>query len=82
MWTPGEAGDISFGIPDARGPRTSYGRYTIDDYEPCGDCEVAFPGARQIFGVEESETLRISWGEAGLESEGWYPWWSGSIYLR
>lgn len=29
-----------------------------------------------------STTVRISWGEAGPYSEGMYPWWEGSIFVR
>ena len=26
--------------------------------------------------------LRIGWGEGGGQVEGWYPWYSGTLYVR
>ncbi len=31
---------------------------------------------------QSSDALRIGWGEAGINHEGLYPWWSGQIFVR
>jgi hypothetical protein len=32
--------------------------------------------------VTSTSTLRIGWGEEGLDGEGWYPWFAGTIFVR
>ena len=64
------------------GAVTSFARAGMDI--ECTSCDPFFPNDDPVlvhaFGPET--TLRIGWGEEGPESEGWYPWWSGYVYLR
>jgi cysteine-rich repeat protein len=79
---PSMTGDVSFGSADDAGPVVSYAAL-LDATLACGSCEAPFPGDATIYGVGSTTTLlRIGWGETGGEAEGWYPWWSGSVYLR
>ncbi len=74
-------GDIAFGSADEPGPVTSYAAEGAN-FE-CTECEELFPTLDTPFMLgANSATLRIGWGEGGPQDEGWYPWWSGTIYLR
>jgi len=78
----GGVGDISFGSPDENGPTTSYARHLKSNIT-CYDCVIAWPANKQVFKLRQSsKAFRIGWGESGGESEGWYPWWSGTIRIR
>ncbi|EDM74142.1 hypothetical protein PPSIR1_32799, partial [Plesiocystis pacifica SIR-1] len=47
------------------------------------ECEEAFPTGDTPFQLQAtSTTLRIGWGEGGSQDEGWFPWWSGVIFVR
>ncbi len=75
-------GDVAFGSPGDVGPTTSYGAETMADIE-CTACETPFPVNDTPYAVAGNSTVfRISWGEYGGQYEGFYPWWSGTIYLR
>lgn len=76
-------GDVSFGSADDAGPVTSYAALLIDPVS-CQSCEIALPiDPAGPYALGSATTLfRLGWGEAGGQSEGWYPWWSGSVYLR
>ncbi|WP_255215815.1 fibrinogen-like YCDxxxxGGGW domain-containing protein [Pseudenhygromyxa sp. WMMC2535] len=75
-------GDVSFGAAENTGPTTSFGA-TLDANFECLDCEGVFPEDMVPFAVDTtSSAFRIGWGEAGGQTEGWYPWWSGAVYLR
>ncbi|WP_255215816.1 fibrinogen-like YCDxxxxGGGW domain-containing protein [Pseudenhygromyxa sp. WMMC2535] len=75
-------GDVSFGAAENTGPTTSFAA-TLDESLSCSACETPFPNDLQLYEVDTtSSTFRIGWGEAGTQAEGWYPWWSGTIYLR
>jgi hypothetical protein len=76
-------GDIAFGCPLDPGPATSFAIELPDSVE-CESCEVPWPADQQVYAVTSPETtsFRISWGEAGKQAEGWYPWWQGLIYFR
>ncbi len=77
----GSKGDISFGTAGQNGPVTSYARYV--DAQNCQSCQIAFPRNGRVFALGGTyDTFRMGWGERGSQSEGWYPWWSGSIMLR
>jgi hypothetical protein len=43
-----------------------------------------WPGGTTAYAVPAGTTeFRIGYGEAMCQqSEGWYPWWSGTIFLR
>ncbi|NVB39921.1 hypothetical protein G6O69_18905 [Pseudenhygromyxa sp. WMMC2535] len=78
----GTLGDVSFGAAENTGPTTSFGA-TLAAGIDCFDCETVFPEDMATFAVDTtSSAFRIGWGEAGSQSEGWYPWWSGAVYLR
>ncbi|MCA9696063.1 MAG: hypothetical protein KC431_00975, partial [Myxococcales bacterium] len=75
-------GDVSFGSADDMGPTTSYSA-TLPANMSCFDCETPFPENMTPYQVGVMSTaFRIGWGEAGGEAEGWYPWWSGRVFLR
>ena len=75
-------GDVSFGCADEPGPVTSYSAQITENFE-CNDCDVPFPGGSTPYMVGATcTTFRIGWGETGEQSEGWYPWWSGTVYVR
>jgi hypothetical protein len=76
-------GDIAFGCPSDPGPTTSFGA-ELPDTVQCQACEIPWPGGSSIYSVATSAAtaFRISWGEAGKEFEGWYPWWTGRIFFR
>ena len=58
---------------------TSYGA-TLNMNIDCTICEVAWPEGMAIYQTGMASTeLRIGWGEAGSQAEGWFPWWSGTI---
>ncbi|WP_244923865.1 fibrinogen-like YCDxxxxGGGW domain-containing protein [Enhygromyxa salina] len=79
----GQAGDVSFGSADDAGPVVSYAALLVDPVS-CQSCETALPlDPAGPYLVGSATTLfRVGWGESGSQSEGWYPWWSGSVYLR
>ena len=77
-----QSGDVSFGSADDPGPAVTCGELLQDNHS-CLDCELPFPGGSTIYPVGSVSTLfRMGWGEVGGQSEGWYPWWSGLVYLR
>ena len=74
-------GDVSFGSADEPGPVTSFAAEGTD--QECFDCQMAFPSPMTPFQLgANSSTLRIGWGEGGSQTEGWYPWFDGAIYIR
>jgi hypothetical protein len=75
-------GDVSFGTSDDPGPLTSYAEHIGYNFD-CYNCTLAWPRGSEIFTLPSSSTaFRIGWGEHGPQSEGWCPWWSGTIRLR
>ncbi|MCX4246386.1 fibrinogen-like YCDxxxxGGGW domain-containing protein [Paraliomyxa miuraensis] len=85
LWTlannAGGYGDISFGAAEEPGPIASFSAAGVSIM--CFDCEIPYPdsGAIYTLGIE-SHALRFGWGESGGQSEGWYPWWSGTFRVR
>jgi cysteine-rich repeat protein len=74
-------GDVSFGSSDEPGPVTSFAAEGADF--TCSSCEESFPSPDTPFLLgSNSMTLRIGWGEGGIEHEGWFPWYSGTIFVR
>ncbi len=74
-------GDVSFGSGEEMGPVTSYAAENPNIN--CTSCITAFEANDTPFALSGPSTLfRVGWGEAGSEDEGWYPWWSGCVYLR
>ena len=81
MGQPG-FGDIGFGTPDQGGPAVSFAAM-LSGLTQCEACEIPWPANGMIFSLGlPATTFRISWGEAGAEHEGWYPWWSGRVFVR
>ena len=75
-------GDVSFGDPAAAGPIASYGR-EVTEISMCLDCVLAYPASDRVEELPAGATgFRVGWGEGGGQFEGWYPWWSGAVYLR
>jgi hypothetical protein len=86
LWTKafiaGGWGDIGFGAASQDGPVTSYARELTNHIE-CTSCVFDWPAPDTIYDLgEEVTAFRIGWGEDGGQYEGWYPWWSGTIFLR
>lgn len=49
----------------------------------CESCVIDFPADKRIYPAASAfSTLRLGWHEGGSQHEGWYPWWSGSIFVR
>jgi hypothetical protein len=85
LWTQANNGsgygDISFGAAEQPGPITTFSAAGVAIM--CLNCEVPYPGNGLVYTLGmESQALRIGWGEAGGQSEGWYPWWSGTLRVR
>lgn len=76
----GNWGDGSFGSATQSGP--------VDSFEPniadqsCHNCTHAWPNNDRVYSVPQTSQFRLGWGEWGTQSEGWYPWWEGDVYLR
>ncbi len=78
----GATGDIGFGSADATGPVVTYAN-VLSENVACGDCEIPWPADRTAYTLPDGTTsFRMGWGEGGNDSEGWYPWWTGRIFLR
>ncbi len=78
----GGSGDVSFGTSGQNGPIASYTKF-LPQSQNCNGCTINFPKNGEIFDLGDTfNTFRIGWGEAGPQSEGWYPWWSGFIMIR
>lgn len=91
-WVQGfrsDEGDISFGSGAFDGPETSYGRQEDISCDE-GECILAWPENGTVYELDKSvENFRIGWGENAIltadsepNPEGWYPWWSGAIWVR
>ncbi len=76
-------GDVGFGTPSAVGPTTSLAA-NLSSAQTCATCDIDWPAGTKTYsvGAAVSTTFRIGWGESCGEWEGWYPWWSGSIFVR
>ena len=75
-------GDIGMGPFGSSGPLSTLVSYLVDEVE-CDQCELPWPGGQAIESFSEEATqFGIIWGEAGAPIEGFYPWWSGTIYVR
>jgi hypothetical protein len=80
--TTGNVGDVSFGSPSSAGPVTSYAA-TLTSAFSQATATLAWPGGSTEYTVPTSTQFRIGWGDAACaQTEGWYPWWSGTILLR
>ncbi|EDM76213.1 hypothetical protein PPSIR1_07668 [Plesiocystis pacifica SIR-1] len=75
-------GDVGFGSADDPGPSATLGETMISNLS-CESCDFPYMdnGTPYMVGATSS-TFRVGWGESGGQEEGWYPWWSGSVYLR
>lgn len=75
------SGDISFGGANDIGPVASAAKSAMEVI--CESCETTINDAGKIYNMNNlSDVFRIEWGEVGGELEGWYPWYSGYIYVR
>ncbi len=80
-WNP-HYGDIGFGSASATGPVISFANVLTGNAQ-CRECEVPWPADRTVYPLPDGTTsFRIGWGEYGSQSEGWYPWWTGRIFIR
>ncbi len=76
-------GDISFGFADDDGPVTSFAKELNDDVLVGHNQVIAWPEDEEVFETDDaSDRFRIGWGDEGEPSEGWWPWWSGYIFVR
>ncbi len=76
-------GDVSFGFANDAGPITSFAReLSGETLRPYGQT-VAWPSPdKQFVDSNGGSDFRIGWGDEGVPSEGWYPWWGGMIMVR
>lgn len=85
-WSAGlvSHGDVALGSPDDTGPVASmYPSTASGCFFSCRDCTVAWPQGQQVYETDmAADQMRIAWGEYGSQSEGWYPWYGGTVYLR
>jgi hypothetical protein len=89
LWSQGftkdcaSTGDVSFGDAAMEGPVTSLSKVAADDESWNKSEAITWPAGTEIYEVPTPSSLfRIGWGESGAQSEGWYPWYQGTIYLR
>ncbi len=75
-------GDVSFGFANDSGPVASFARELNGETLRSFKETVAWPSSNKVFTGAGSKDFRIGWGDEGLPSEGWYPWWSGLIMVR
>ena len=80
-------GDVIFGGNTA--PVISYGDTVNQNTclgngaQSCYDCVTPWPLGTDIFPMTTNEYgFTVGWAEGGGESEGWYPWYTGTVYLR
>jgi hypothetical protein len=77
----GTHGDISFGSAAEDGPVTSFAAEGTDT--DTVNAIVPWPAGATAYPVTAGTTdFRIGWGEEGSQSEGWFPWASGSVFVR
>lgn len=80
--TTGNVGDVSFGSPMSTGPVTSYAA-TLSGPWSQASATLDWPAGTTLYAVPISTQFRIGWGDSACaQTEGWYPWWSGTIMLR
>ena len=86
---PGEAvGDISFGSTQEMGPMISLGDSSWLQSPLAAQANNPAVSISMPVGVDcfdlgaPAPDFRIGWGEAGGTPEGWFPWYSGTIWLR
>lgn len=78
-------GDISFGGSENAGPTTSFSRVVSEaPNEPmCQNCTIDWTENGTVYSVDRLDPgFRIGWGECGTQTEGWFPWWQGSVWVR
>ena len=76
-------GDISFGFVNSGGPITSFARELGEDTLYAHGQLAQWPGLSERYSDSSGDNdFRISWGDEGQPSEGWYPWWDGYIMVR
>ena len=71
-------GDVGFGAAEAA-PQVSLA--SIVGSNSCSSCQYTMPSSVYAAGFTSTK-FRMVWGEGCGQSEGWYPWYSGYIYLR
>ncbi|MCA9661989.1 MAG: hypothetical protein KC486_26860 [Myxococcales bacterium] len=76
-------GALSLGSADADGPIANWAQ-DGGMLESFTDGQILpYPVQDVPFVLDQStQTLRISWGEIGINNEGLYPWWAGQIFVR
>jgi hypothetical protein len=76
-------GALSLGSADADGPIANWAQ-DGGMVESFTDGQILpYPAQEVPFVLDEStQTLRISWGEIGINNEGLYPWWAGQVFVR
>ena len=79
----GNVGDVSFGTPSSAGPVTSYAA-TIGAPWSMASATLDWPGGTTAYCTVPRRLSSASGGakRPGAQTEGWYPWWSGTIMLR
>jgi hypothetical protein len=74
-------GDVAFGDADDAPVTSLAANLSARTHYSQGEV-VSWPGGDDIYTLASAETFRVGWGDGGGESEGWYPWYSGAVYLR
>ena len=86
LWAPAfkfPDGALSLGDGHAPGPITNWSAAggqlgPLNDGQP-----YLYPVQETPFHLDQdSDLLRIGWGEIGVTAEGLYPWWAGQIFVR
>ena len=71
-------GDVGFGAAESS-PQVSLA--SIVGANSCASCQYTMPTSVYSVGFTSTK-FRMVWGEGCGQAEGWYPWYSGYIYLR
>ena len=76
-------GDIAIGSPFDIGPVASmYEAAGMTRLFDCASCELLWPSTQIYTTATASDQIRVAWGEQGAQSEGWYPWYEGTLFVR
>jgi hypothetical protein len=74
----GSRGDVAFGS----NVEPVYSLAEDVGTNSCKDCTYTLPDFVPYSVGTSKNRFRFGWGEKGSQSEGWYPWYSGNVYLR
>jgi hypothetical protein len=77
------SGDVSFGDSDSTGPIASLSQENIVTTQYTGNTVFPWPAENSIYiNPLQATYFQMAWSETGGDFEGWYPWYSGKIFMR